>query len=113
MNRTYLVKKEHRMTRTNPLFAHKNEGIWTFQEDEEYPGWIFCKVKANGLEGYIPKQILIWDESGKSATVSEDYSARELAVKPGDKVESNRELNGFAWCVNEDGMAGWIPISKL
>ncbi|KHF19945.1 hypothetical protein PO81_10530, partial [Vibrio parahaemolyticus] len=45
--------------------------------------------------------------------VSEDYSARELNVKPGDKLESNRELNGWVWCVTEENEAGWVPRENL
>ncbi|EMG28750.1 hypothetical protein LFLEISCH_04185 [Listeria fleischmannii subsp. fleischmannii LU2006-1] len=34
-------------------------------------------------------------------------------MEKGDKVESNREIDGFAWCVSEDGVAGWLPMKKL
>lgn len=43
MNQTFIVKKEHVSQYPNPLFVNKNESIWVFEEDTEYPGWIFAK----------------------------------------------------------------------
>ncbi|UPH47509.1 SH3 domain-containing protein [Listeria innocua] len=113
MNQTFIVKKEHISKYPNPLFVNKNESIWVFDEDTEHPGWIFCKVKSSAKEGWVPKQIIQLGSDGKTGTVTEDYSARELNVKPGDKLESNRELNGWVWCVTEDNEAGWVPRENL
>ncbi|EIA19137.1 SH3 domain-containing protein [Listeria fleischmannii] len=113
MNQVYVVNEEHRATEKNPLFANKNEEVLVNHESKQFPNWYFCKVRSSGKEGYIPKKILSKTGNGDIATVLEDFSARELNVKKGDKVESNREIDGFAWCVSEDGVAGWLPTEKL
>ncbi|WP_099221784.1 SH3 domain-containing protein [Listeria costaricensis] len=113
MNRQFIVKKAHKSNYPDPLFVNKNESIWIGREDTEYPNWLFCKVKTTGKEGWVPKQIIRAEAGSKSGTVTEDYSARELNVEPGDKLESNRELNEWAWCVTEDGQAGWVPLEAL
>ncbi|EAW0569689.1 hypothetical protein E1V28_00385, partial [Listeria monocytogenes] len=28
-------------------------------------------------------------------------------------LESNRELNGWVWCVTEENEAGWVPRENL
>ncbi|MHC5251676.1 SH3 domain-containing protein [Listeria kieliensis] len=113
MNKHFTVKKDHHPEISKPLFANKNEEIWVFDEDKAYPGWMLCKIKSSGVEGYIPEQIIARVPDSKSGTVLEDYSARELDVEEGDKLESNRELNGWAWCIDEDGTGGWIPLKNL
>lgn len=70
-------------------------------------------MKSSGKEGWVPKQIIQMGSDDKSGIVTEDYSARELNVKPGDKLESNRELNGWVWCVTEENQAGWVPLQNL
>lgn len=113
MNKYWTVKTKHTSNFLDPLFVNKNEAIRIGREDSEYPGWFFCKVKASDKEGWVPDQLIERDGDGHTGTVNADYSARELNVEAGDKVESNRELNGWAWCVTEEGTAGWLPLDKL
>ncbi|EUJ28860.1 SH3 domain-containing protein [Listeria floridensis FSL S10-1187] len=113
MNKSYIVTKAHHPSIKHPLFLNMNEGIWILQEDNAYPGWVLVKAKSSGTEGYAPKQIIAYGENENSGTVTEDYSARELDVNVNDKLESNRELNGWAWCVTEEKRAGWVPLENL
>lgn len=113
MNKYWTVKTKHTSNFPDPLFVNKNEKIWIGREDIEYPGWFFCKVQASNKEGWVPNSIIQRDSDPHRGTVLADYSARELNVEPGDKVESNRELNGWAWCISEEGVAGWLPLDIL
>ncbi|EUJ20650.1 SH3 domain-containing protein [Listeria grandensis FSL F6-0971] len=113
MNKQYIVKVAHQPTESSPLFVNKNEDLW-IGERAGNTGWITCTTKMSGKTGLVPEQILSRASlDAKSGTATEDYSARELVVQTGDKVESNRELNGWAWCIDEDDNAGWLPIQKL
>ncbi|MBC1499082.1 hypothetical protein HB943_00610 [Listeria weihenstephanensis] len=113
MNKQYIVKTAHKPANMTPLFVNKNEDLWIGECDGN-TGWISCTTKMSGKTGLVPEQILSRASAdSKSGTATEDYSARELAVKAGDRVESNRELNGWAWCIDEDGNAGWLPLEKL
>lgn len=113
MNKQYTVKIAHQASEASPLFVNKNEDLWIGERDGR-PGWTYCMTKMSGKTGLVPEQIISRASgNSKSGTLTEDYSARELSVKPGDKVESNRELNGWAWCIDEDGNAGWLPLEKL
>lgn len=113
MNKQYNVKVAHQPMDTSPLFVNKNEDLWIGERDGN-TGWVSCTTKMSGKTGWVPEQILSRASAdSKSGTAKEDYSARELVVKAGDKVESNRELNGWAWCIDEDGNAGWLPLEKL
>ncbi|MBC2675444.1 SH3 domain-containing protein [Listeria booriae] len=113
MNTQYLVKTAHQPEPGTPLFINKNEALRIGRRDGNTK-WISCTAKMTGVTGWVPEQIISLDSpDAKSGTATEDYSARELTVKAGDTVESNRELNGWAWCVDEDGNVGWVPLEKL
>lgn len=113
MNKQYIAKVAHQPAEASPLFVNKNEDLW-IGKHEKNTGWISCMTKMSGKTGLVPEQIISRASAdSKSGTATEDYSARELSVKAGDKVESNRELNGWAWCIDEDGSAGWLPLEKL
>ena len=47
------------------------------------------------------------------AIVLRDYSARELAVQPGDEVEIEEVRHGWALVRNAQGDRGWIPKSHI
>jgi SH3-like domain-containing protein len=43
----------------------------------------------------------------------EDYSAKELAVFPGDEVEVEKACHGWLLVRNAQGERGWIPLSHI
>lgn len=90
----------------------------------ETPGWAWrwCR-DSQGREGWAPEALLMVtgdgsDESdeSKTATLREDYDARELTVAVGAQLTVERELAGWAFCRAEDGAdgaRGWVPLACL
>jgi len=50
---------------------------------------------------------------GPDPRAAADYSAQELACRRGDRLTSDRFLNGWRWCRAEDGAEGWLPSRVL
>jgi len=50
---------------------------------------------------------------GAGAAVLQDYSAKELAVHPGDEVEVEEVRHDWALVRNTQGEIGWIPRSHI
>jgi SH3-like domain-containing protein len=76
----------------------------------EYPGWLWCRA-VDGREDWIPVELL--SRQGSQAAVLQDYSAKELALQPGDEVEVEDVRHGWALVRNAQGKRGWIPQSHL
>src|SRR5438552_1690007 len=77
------VRLEHRVEYADPLQVAAGEKLSVGREDDEFPGWKWCKA-ADGREGWVPIELL--SNGATEAVVLQDYSARELAVKPGEEV---------------------------
>jgi SH3-like domain-containing protein len=43
----------------------------------------------------------------------ENYTAKKLTIKTGEKVKGITELNGWIWCRDVNGREGWIPKLNL
>ena len=97
------------------------------EEWRETPGWTWrwCR-DSQGREGWAPEALLeiagatsatsaTGDEGEKeeTATLREDYDARELTVAVGARLTVERELAGWALCRTEDGARGWVPLACL
>jgi SH3-like domain-containing protein len=70
----------------------------------------WCRA-ADGRAGWLPFELLSGE--GSLAIVLRDYSARELAVQPGDEVEVEDVRHGWALVRNDQGERGWIPKSHI
>jgi hypothetical protein len=83
-----------------------------YEGDEGWEDWFFCEVPGHP-GGWVPRQLLAWVDK-QTAVAKSSYTARELNVHPGEHVSSDREINGWRWCVREeDGTEGWVPVSNL
>jgi hypothetical protein len=60
------------------------ETVEVQRADSDDPGWLWCRA-ADGREGWMPFEMLSRQES--LAIVLRDYSAKELAVQPGEEIE--------------------------
>jgi len=119
---TYLVVEKWKSSYENPitLFGGQ-EVIVDLTKNADYPewdGWVWCVSADNS--GWVPVQILtIVDETdGRyTASVNEDYTAKELTITPDEKVIGEKSLNGWLWChkENQDSQEdwGWVPLRNL
>ncbi|WP_454256035.1 SH3 domain-containing protein [Pseudomonas sp. Marseille-Q8238] len=111
----YRVSHTHRSEYPQPItFARGAE----LEVGEAYIGpegwdnWYFCTTLGQ-QGGWVPAQVL--DRRGATAAIAlEDYTARELDVDIGEIVCGSRQLDGWLWCVREDGLgSGWVPLNNL
>lgn len=109
-----VVTREHRSEYPRPLTFEVGTVLAVgekYEGDEGWADWYFCH--APGKEGgWVPVQVLEFIDD-TTARAREDYTARELDVDPGQVLETSRTLNGWAWCVREDGASGWVPMMNL
>lgn len=82
-----------------------------YEDNEKWPNWIYCKKLGSEEAGWVPLQIL--EKEGATAVVKEDYSAIEMNVVEGEVVNGLKRLNGWIWCIRDDGKEGWIPEENL
>ena len=104
------IKVEYRAEYRDPIRVTAGERVSVGREDNEFPGWRWCKA-SDGREGWVPVELLS-NEGGK-AVVSEDYSARELAVRPGEEVLIEDARHDWLLVRNAQGERGWIPASHI
>jgi len=104
------IRLEYKVEYQNPIQVEAGETVEVGRADDDYPGWLWCRA-ADGREGWTPLELL----SGERplAIVLRDYSARELAVQPGDEVEIEEVRHGWALVRNAQGDRGWIPKSNI
>ncbi len=79
-------------------------------DDGEFPGWKFA-VASDGRAGWVPQAWFRESPSGVKAMRA--YDARELAVRPDERVIAGEQFGGWASAIREDGAVGWIPLSAL
>ena len=104
------IRLEYKVEYQNPIQVEAGETVEVGRAADDYPGWLWCRA-ADGREGWTPLELL----SGERplAIVLRDYSARELAVQPGDEVEIEEVRHGWALVRNAQGDRGWIPKSHI
>jgi uncharacterized protein YgiM (DUF1202 family) len=102
------IKLEHKVEYPNPIQVAAGERVSVGREDDEFPGWMWCQA-SDGRQGWIPVELLF--QQGATAAVLQDYSAQELAVRPGDEVEVVDSRREWILVRNESGKQGWIPAS--
>lgn len=110
----FQIIEEHKCNNKMPLIIKKGARVKVGKTSygEEWENWIYCYNLDGTSEGWTPKQIIKIE--GEYGIVLEDYSAKELDVKKGERVEGNIELNGWLWCRRLNGTEeGWLPKGKL
>jgi SH3-like domain-containing protein len=109
-NASARVRLEYKVQYQNPIQVMAGESVQVGRADEDDPGWLWCRA-ADGREGWMPVELL--SRQASRAIVLRDYSARELAVEPGDEVELEEVRHGWALVRNTRGELGWIPKSHI
>jgi len=76
---------------------------------EKAEGYTHIRL-ADGREGWVPAELL--SNEGAETTVLQDYSARELAVRPGEEVIVEESRHEWLLVRNALGECGWIPAAN-
>jgi hypothetical protein len=90
----------------SPLQIAEGDVLLVGPRDKSWPGWIWVST-PDGRGSYVPEDIL--EIGGATARVRTAFSARDLSVKRGERVEALREVSGWLWCRNDAGETGWLP----
>src|SRR5262249_48653790 len=104
------IRLQYAVQYQDPLQVSAGESVEVGRADDDNPAWLWCRA-GDGREGWMPVELLSRKEGW--ATVLEDYSAKELAVQPGDEVEIEQVRHGWALVKNTEGELGWVPESHL
>lgn len=109
--RSARIIREYRIQYTDPLCVEAGENVSVGREDNEFPGWKWCKELGGG-EGWVPVELLS-DATATVTTVLCDYSSRELAVQLGEEVTVEDARHEWLLVRNSRGERGWIPASHV
>ncbi|MDX1490798.1 MAG: SH3 domain-containing protein [Pseudohongiellaceae bacterium] len=104
----FRVKKEHKSNYSNPIRFEAGDTVLLGELDNEYEGWIRATT-PDGNEGWAPVSFVRASDDGRQGTALRSYSAQELNVAPGQLLLVKQELNGWYWCVSNNGDSGWVP----
>ena len=91
----------------NPITFKAGQSLKTFEQDEEYPGWIRTRT-TDGNEGWAPMQYIDCNSEG-TATALRDYCAHELSTVIGQRLVVREMLNHWYLATTEAGETGWVP----
>jgi uncharacterized protein YgiM (DUF1202 family) len=108
-HRKVRIRLEHRIEYRDPILVEAGETVNVGREDAEFPGWKLCKA-SDDREGWVPVELLSGE--GAEATVLQDYSAREIEVRPGEEVIVEEARHDWLLVRNGQGERGWIPASN-
>lgn len=106
------VMAAYRPQYSDPIAVEAGESVRFVDrpDDSEYPGWKWA-VAGDSRAGWVPRDWFRESAAGTKATRA--YNARELAVRPGDRVIAGEHFGGWALSIRDDGAVGWIPQSVL
>ena len=108
--KAYLTVAAYTASQNNPIEISKGDRLIVGEEYKGNPnwvGWIKCTHILTGKESWVPKQLIKkFNHEGISLS---DYSAKELTVGKGIRVEIQKKMNGWSWCRTESGEEGWLP----
>jgi hypothetical protein len=90
------------------LCVRAGDALVLGEEDEENEGWVWA-TDPEDRGGWAPIDLA----DPQTGLARYDYSAAELNAAEGELVTVEEDRNGWAWCVNEAGEKGWIPLPNL
>jgi len=109
-NVDYIVIKSHNASYPDPIVFSKGEKIKKSNRESEWEGWVWCTAE-DGRSGWVPERLL--SDLGENAISLRGFSARELSVEEGQKLQMMEVESGWGWCRNESGETGWVPLRCL
>ncbi len=103
------IQQEYKVEYPDPLCVAAGERVMVGREDNEFSGWRWRRAQ-DGREGWVPIELL--STQGAETIVIENYSARELAVQPGEEVTIQQARHNWLLVSNTQGERGWIPAPQ-
>jgi SH3-like domain-containing protein len=110
--RRYRATADFEVSYPHPVTFAPGDRLEVGRTDTTWPGWVWVRT-GDGREGWAPESALERQSDGLHGRAKEAYTARELSMKKGDELESQRELNGWLWVRNQRGEEGWVPAFNL
>ncbi len=110
----YEVIQPHRSEYPEPITFAKGAALAVgerYEGEAVWQDWYFCST-AGQKDGWVPAQVFRLTAPG-AGVATEDYTARELDVELGERLEGGRELGGWRWCSRAGGESGWVPLACL
>lgn len=110
-----VVTKDHRPDCSEFIEAVAGDEVDVGREYDKNPDWkdwVWGQHLRTGVSSWMPRQLLAF-RSDKKAVFTSAYSSKELRASEKEKVKVIKELNGWAWCVNQENEEGWIPLENL
>lgn len=111
----YIVRKEHISNYPDPISLATGDLVRVIEKyvgSEGWDNWASCESLKTGKIGWVPEQIL--RKESDLTSVTSDYNANELNVKPGEIVLGIEKLNGWIWCRHQSTHEmGWLPLNIL
>jgi hypothetical protein len=110
----YHVIKDYQTQYPDPLIVSAGDTLEISKEEpwDDNPAWIWLWCSnQQGRSGWVPQNYL--ERSKNQGTMRFDYSTQELTVAVGEILTSTKEAAGWAWCTNQQGKSGWVPLSYL
>lgn len=74
--------------------------------------WIWCS-DPRGKSGWVPLNLLDAHSGSSTGTARYTYSAAELSVAVGETLTVYKHESGWAWCTNQQGTNGWVPLEHI
>ncbi len=107
-----LVIKEHQATYPDPITMRAGDTVELSGKEDSWNGWIWiwC-TNQQGKSGWVPKGHV--EQIGDIWRARFAYDAIELSVHVGEELTVDKEESGWAWCTNQQGESGWIPVENI
>ena len=109
MRRT--VVRAHAATYPDPIAVRCGDTLRLTGREEIWDGHRWLWAIAHNREGWVPSDLPRRERGQTKAAY--DYSARELDLEPGASVTVIEVSHGWAWCRDNRGLEGWVPLRVL
>jgi len=105
-----VVLEDNEPAYPDPIRVSRGDLLVVFEEDSEYPGWIWCE-NQHGKRGWVPDDCI--ETLGSESRARYDYSAIELRARVGERLIPIERKYGWVLCANSTGEKGWLPLTKV
>ena len=111
------VSQPHERSYPDPICVRAGDAVTLTGRRDIWDGhcWLWAEAE-DGRAGWIPDDLVhpgLRAAAAGPATAQRDYSALELSCAAGDVLTLIEERHGWAWCRNEQGESGWVPLGSL
>ncbi len=94
----------------DPLKVKAGETLTVAKNDTEWPGFVWC-TNQSGKGGWMPENYI--NRKGSVGLARCDYEATELSVNVGQIVTIHQVESDWAWCRQQSGSEGWVPLKHI